>query len=232
MFYKILYDFCASKGFKPNTIAKAIGLSSATATKWKNGSIPNGEVLIKIADYLDCSVDYLLGRTDIPEINRSAAADPSAKVVSYNEESTSTAPTIEESPVYNTDRQIAVLGKVAAGIPILSYENDYGSIKPENGSSSYALIVQGDSMAPVILEGEYLEVIIQPDLEQGEIGIIRVNDTTTCKKFYEFPDHYELRSINQDYDIMTIKKDSSSNLRIMGKVSLSSAQKDRLKNFF
>ena len=28
--------------------------------------------LAKIADYLDCSVDYLLGRTDNPEINRSA----------------------------------------------------------------------------------------------------------------------------------------------------------------
>lgn len=26
--------------------------------------------LAKIADYLDCSVDYLLGRTDIPEVNR------------------------------------------------------------------------------------------------------------------------------------------------------------------
>lgn len=24
----------------------------------------------KIADYLDCSVDYLLGRTDVPEVNR------------------------------------------------------------------------------------------------------------------------------------------------------------------
>lgn len=231
MFYKILYDFCASKGFKPNTIAKAIGLSSATATKWKNGSIPNGEVLIKIADYLDCSVDYLLGRTDIPEVNRSAAVDPSAKVVSYKE-STSIAPAIEESPVYSTGKQIPVLGKVAAGEPILSYEANYGSITAENSKSSYALIVDGESMVPVILEGEYLEVIMQPDLEQGEIGIIRVNGKTTCKKFYEFPDHYELRSINQDYDVMPLKKDPSTDLRIMGKVSLSSVQKSRLNKFF
>ena len=27
--------------------------------------------LARIADYLDCSVDYLLGRTDNPEVNRS-----------------------------------------------------------------------------------------------------------------------------------------------------------------
>ena len=31
---------------------------------------PSAEVLEKIADYFDCSVDYLLGRTDNPEINK------------------------------------------------------------------------------------------------------------------------------------------------------------------
>lgn len=34
----------------------------------ENGSVPNGEALSKIADYLDCSVDYLLGRTDTPQV--------------------------------------------------------------------------------------------------------------------------------------------------------------------
>lgn len=34
------------------------------------GSTPKSENLAKIADYLDCSVDYLLGRTDNPEINK------------------------------------------------------------------------------------------------------------------------------------------------------------------
>ena len=64
-FWNCLYDLCLQKNCKPNTVAKAIGLSTATATKWKNGAIPNGEALTKIADYLDCSVDYLLGRTEI-----------------------------------------------------------------------------------------------------------------------------------------------------------------------
>lgn len=31
---------------------------------------PSAEVLEQIADYFDCSVDYLLGRTDKPEVNR------------------------------------------------------------------------------------------------------------------------------------------------------------------
>lgn len=32
--------------------------------------IPTVNNLVKIADYLDCSVDYLLGRTENPEINK------------------------------------------------------------------------------------------------------------------------------------------------------------------
>lgn len=36
----------------------------------KKNKKPSCEVLEKIADELNCSVDYLLGRTDIPEINR------------------------------------------------------------------------------------------------------------------------------------------------------------------
>lgn len=66
MFWERLYELCLQNNCRPNTIAKNIGLSTATATKWKNGAIPNGEVLIKIADYLNCSTDYLLGRTSYP----------------------------------------------------------------------------------------------------------------------------------------------------------------------
>ena len=36
----------------------------------KRNRTPSAEVLEKIADYLDCSVDYLLDRTDKPEVNR------------------------------------------------------------------------------------------------------------------------------------------------------------------
>ena len=38
-------------------------------------SMPKADNLAKIADVLDCSVDYLLGRTDVPEINRGRPPD-------------------------------------------------------------------------------------------------------------------------------------------------------------
>lgn len=46
-----------------------VGLGFNTMSNMKT-SMPKADNLAKIADYLDCSVDYLLGRTDNPETNK------------------------------------------------------------------------------------------------------------------------------------------------------------------
>lgn len=61
MFYDIFLQLCEAKGVKPSRVALDIGLSKATATKWKKGAIPSGDKLQKLAEYFDVSVDYLLG---------------------------------------------------------------------------------------------------------------------------------------------------------------------------
>lgn len=45
------------------------GLGKNTIANLKNGSMPKADNLAKIADYLDCSVDYLLGREHSNSIN-------------------------------------------------------------------------------------------------------------------------------------------------------------------
>ena len=70
MFWERFYKLCEKAGTKPNPLGKNLGISSGVITKWKNGGIPNGDTLAKIADYLDCSVDYLLGRTDNPNSHK------------------------------------------------------------------------------------------------------------------------------------------------------------------
>ncbi|MCQ2434708.1 MAG: helix-turn-helix transcriptional regulator [Oscillospiraceae bacterium] len=64
MFWNRFFELCASVKLKPNRVASIIGVSSASVTKWKNGTIPNSDTLLKIADYFAVSVDYLLGKTD------------------------------------------------------------------------------------------------------------------------------------------------------------------------
>lgn len=69
MFWDIFEQLCAKKRLKPNNVTKELGLSTATATNWKtSGRTPNGDTLRLIADYFDVSADYLLGRTDKPDI--------------------------------------------------------------------------------------------------------------------------------------------------------------------
>lgn len=49
------------------TMLKDLSLGINTFTNWKNrGTVPSGDVLDKIADYLDVSVDYLLGNEKSP----------------------------------------------------------------------------------------------------------------------------------------------------------------------
>ena len=53
-------------------VAKETGISDSLFSKWRE--TPSSKVSSKnlelIAGYLDCSVDYLLGRTDNPEVNK------------------------------------------------------------------------------------------------------------------------------------------------------------------
>ncbi|MBO5104360.1 MAG: helix-turn-helix domain-containing protein [Ruminococcus sp.] len=37
-----------------------LGIATGSTGNWKRGSLPNGDVLMKIADYLDTSIDYIL----------------------------------------------------------------------------------------------------------------------------------------------------------------------------
>lgn len=58
-----------SKGVSVKQLLLDVGLGKNTMSNFKT-SMPKADNLARIADYLDCSVDYLLGRTDNPEINR------------------------------------------------------------------------------------------------------------------------------------------------------------------
>lgn len=55
---------CAKqKGITANQLLLTVGLGKSTLSNFKT-SMPKADTLAKIADYLGCSVDFLLGRTD------------------------------------------------------------------------------------------------------------------------------------------------------------------------
>ena len=61
MFYDIYCDLCQKKGLTPSGAAAKIGFNRASITMWKNtGKAPKQDLLLRIAEYFDVSVDYLL----------------------------------------------------------------------------------------------------------------------------------------------------------------------------
>lgn len=65
VFLETVLAIINKKNISKNKMLTDLNLSKSSFIDWHNrGTIPGGETLIKIADYLDCSVDYLLGRTD------------------------------------------------------------------------------------------------------------------------------------------------------------------------
>lgn len=57
-------------------IAEALGVTTRAYQFYESGrSEPNIKTLIAIADYYHVSVDYLLGRTDVPDLNTTGSED-------------------------------------------------------------------------------------------------------------------------------------------------------------
>ena len=52
------------------TMLEVVGLNKNTLSNMYKGSVPKADNIAKIADYLNVSVDYILGRTDNPDINK------------------------------------------------------------------------------------------------------------------------------------------------------------------
>lgn len=63
MFGKRLQELRKEHGLKQKDFAQTIGYSQSQISQWETGvNEPTASALIKIADYFDISVDYLLGR--------------------------------------------------------------------------------------------------------------------------------------------------------------------------
>lgn len=62
--------YAKSKNIALKDILEDCGLGTNSFSHMLHGRAIAFDSLAKIADYLDCSVDYLLGRTDNPDVNK------------------------------------------------------------------------------------------------------------------------------------------------------------------
>lgn len=68
----VIQKLCDKKGIKPRTAYEESGVGRSFYDNIRKGSVPSVEKLQALAVYFNVSVDYLIGNTDVPEVNRSA----------------------------------------------------------------------------------------------------------------------------------------------------------------
>lgn len=117
-------------------------------------------------------------------------------------------------------KEIPVLGRVAAGMPILAVEEatDFYPIPPDvhyDPSELFMLEIQGESMINIgIMDGDLITVRRQPSANNGDVVIaMTAEDEVTCKTFFRKSDHFVLRPENDSMDDIIL-----NDVTILGKV--------------
>ena len=115
--------------------------------------------------------------------------------------------TAAADPVCSDDDvcRIPVIGRVAAGSPILAEENTE-TVLPlpaelVGDGELFVLRVRGESMINAgILNDDYIVVRKQPDARNGEIVVALVEDEATVKRFYKENGHFRLQPENDNME--------------------------------
>jgi repressor LexA len=124
--------------------------------------------------------------------------------------------------VLGAKRNIPILGRIAAGAPILAVEeaDEFLDLEPSFFGSGrfFALKVRGDSMVgDHIQEGDLVVLKAQDQARPGEVVAVLLEDEVTLKHFHPTAQGVELRSSNPK--VRTILVRPGEELRILGVMS-------------
>ena len=119
-------------------------------------------------------------------------------------------------------RELPILGRVAAGQPLLAEQNIEGSFALSrdwvNGDDAFILKVQGESMIGAhILPGDHAVVRRQTSAENGDIVVALLNDEATVKRLVLRPDGILLQPENPSMEPIRVEQ-HDKRFQILGKV--------------
>ncbi|MEG2480981.1 MAG: XRE family transcriptional regulator [Clostridia bacterium] len=180
-------------GMSAETLAARLGLSAATIYRYEKGDIEKlpGNLLEPLASILSTTPADLMGW---------------------------------ESPYQGMEgilpvirKKIPLLGEIAAGQPIFAQEDYNTSVTcNEDVPCDFALRVKGDSMNPRLFDNDVVFIRSQPDVHDGQIAAVMVDDSATLKHVYHIAGGVQLVSDNADYAPMTFTSHNSESITILG----------------
>lgn len=212
-----------------DVVAEKLGVSRSTIFRYEKGDIEKlpTNILEDIAEVLKTTPAFLMGWEDenapsIETIYKQLNSERQTKVYNFAEQQLEEQnrgnvvhfPKKEKLPTIKNSASAANPTELVYGDTVVE-EEEFERV-PNN--ADFAVPIIGNSMEPVIRNGQFVFVKEQPDVEDGEIAIVEIDgDGVTCKEVYK---DYEsqtiiLHSINELYEDRVV---SPEQIRIIGKV--------------
>lgn len=197
----IIKNLRTERNLTQEEVGKIIGASKQTLHKYENGIITNipQDKIESLANLFDVSPSYIMGwEKDKTDLSNIPGVIPVKKII-----------------------KIPILGHIQCGSPVMSVENyeGYFPADPEIINSDFCLYADGDSMIDAgIHEGDLVFFKQTPQVENGTIAAVYVDDTTTLKRFYKKENQIILQPENKSYSPIIINLDESTNIRILGEM--------------
>lgn len=120
--------------------------------------------------------------------------------------------------------EIQVLGRVAAGAPLLADENVIDTVRIDKmmvrgEKEVFGLKVTGDSMIEAgIFSGDYIFVKRQPTAERGDIVVALIGDEATVKHYYPEKDYVRFQPANAQMAPILVRASDFKPTMLLGKV--------------
>ncbi len=195
-------DFlCEQRGISRNTAFIESQVGKNFASNMRNSNPTMGKITM-LANYFGVTVDYLLGKEDaIPTDTTGFTVADQSKV--------------RMVPVYDTAS--AGFGALASDKPSeytpMYFENTY------EADNTICIRVKGDSMSPVVNNGDLVHVLKQDIVDRGSMAVVMVDDEGFVKYIEYGAGWIELRSANPAYSPMRYEGTETERVRIVGLVT-------------
>lgn len=185
------------KNITQSQLAEELNISPSAIGMYEQGRRkPSYELLEEICDYFNVDMDYLMGRSDIK--NRYQAG------LKYDWEDKKQEKSNMNTDTINTDYiMIPLYESISAGYG--ASNSEFIEMIPvfglkKNGTTYFAVKVEGDSMEPKIPNGSTIIIKKDIQIESGEIGAFNLNDENFVKQKKVVKDRLILHSFNLAYD--------------------------------
>lgn len=185
------------KNITQSQLAEELNISPSAIGMYEQGRRkPSYELLEEICDYFNVDMDYLMGRSDIK--NRYQAG------LKYDWENKKEEKSNLNIDTINTDyMMIPLYESISAGYG--ASNSEFIEMIPvfglkKNGTTYFAVKVEGDSMEPKIPNGSTIIIKKDIQIESGEIGAFNLNDENFVKQKKVVKDRLILHSFNLAYD--------------------------------